>query len=138
MSSESSNVKVPEEGNVKASSANVNGDNVVSAQSSAQVSRVVLSNEQLDDISAEELRSHWRLQQSYIDSLEALNATHEGRSACALRNDPYCFPVLYSVPKKSVIATIVIISVLEVFIRILNSNLFFSRNKCCRFNILVE
>jgi hypothetical protein len=120
MSSENCNVKVPDEGNGKVSSGSGNGDTIVASESSKQVSRVVFSNDQLDELSAEELRSHWRLQQCYIDSLEALNVTHEGRSACALRNDPYCFLVVYSAPEKSVNTKFVMISVNRVFIRILN------------------
>lgn len=85
MSSENSNVKVPDEGNGKVSSGSGNGDTIVASESSRQVSRVVFSNDQLDELSAEELRSHWRLQQSYIDSLEALNVTHEGE--CAMLRD---------------------------------------------------
>uniref|UniRef100_T1ID22 Uncharacterized protein n=1 Tax=Rhodnius prolixus TaxID=13249 RepID=T1ID22_RHOPR len=90
MSSDNSGTKLPEDGEA-ASETKVEPEDSHPSETVPKVSRLHLSDEQLTEISLEELRSHWRQQDSYINLLESRSSTYEGRSPCALRY----FIVLY-------------------------------------------
>ncbi|KAL1121977.1 hypothetical protein AAG570_003385 [Ranatra chinensis] len=80
MNSETTNGKTAEDGSGKASPTNVNasGVGVPCGGSSTQSSRICLTEDQLESITLEELCSHWRHQDVYIDSLVTLNSNLEG------------------------------------------------------------
>lgn len=78
MSNENNINNVPEDGGENPSACS-NTEVVRVSDVTPKLKRVELTNEQLDEISHEELRTYWKQQDSYINSLESLNNIYEGR-----------------------------------------------------------
>lgn len=76
MSNENNSNDVPEDGGENPSP---NSDTETTGVSdlTAKVKRVELTNEQLENVSLEDLRSYWKQQDSYINYLESLNSNYE-------------------------------------------------------------
>lgn len=77
MSNEITSNDVPEEGD--APSAPSDNEAVRVSDSTPKFKRVELTNEQLENISLEDLRTSWKQQDSYINMIESLNSSYEGR-----------------------------------------------------------
>lgn len=78
MSNENNGNDVPEDGG-EVPSARMDCEAPGASDLSTKVTRVELTNEQLKEISLEELRTCWKRQDSYINMLESRNSIYEGR-----------------------------------------------------------
>uniref|UniRef100_A0A069DTF3 Putative splicing regulator n=1 Tax=Panstrongylus megistus TaxID=65343 RepID=A0A069DTF3_9HEMI len=86
MSSDNSGTKLPEDGEA-ASETKVEPEDSHPSETVPQVNRLHLSDEQLEEISLEELRSHWRQQDNYINLLESRTSTYEGECSSLKENE---------------------------------------------------